>query len=336
MNILESIYRTMFESQTIPSSINDLDKVINQLIIANNLDGAKQQLHSFKLKYPSINTDSILIVPNSSYRTAYYHSPIGVKKEKLKLWLNDYIQHGYKAYCQPLLDHIRKYDHTINVDDINLNNLSVGQKIIPNHNPAPGVKVSVARITTNTNNIAVIINDIIDNIEQGYADPVHMNLGSAFANSGETMYGIDKKNGTDIQKYSANAWNEFWKTIASDKAHNPTLWKHNYMGGDLAPRLRELAVSMVSTMYQNLSSTAFTPATKSLVESDGRLLYTFVDAIFNGNGFFNKFAQIANQFVASKQTNTTLLTSKLLGIRRQMVPLIANRVPKITASVGIA
>ena len=91
---------------------------------------------------------------------------------------------------------------------------------------------------TYTDTVALIIN----NLEGGYYHPNMLQDGRVtdqrYASSGETMFGIDRKNAPPVVQATPE-WAQFWGLI--DGADAKDNWTWNYMGGDLAPQLEQLA-----------------------------------------------------------------------------------------------
>jgi hypothetical protein len=140
---------------------------------------------------------------------------------------------------------------------------------------------------------------VIKNMEGGYYHPDMLSDGrvkdSRYSASGETMYGIDRLAGGEINKTPAGI--EFWSLV--DGANARKTWKWNYMGGALARRLQQLAASMMRVRYDRLAATYLSPKTKEAVEKDERLLFHFVYACWNGDGWFKKFASDMNAAISS-------------------------------------
>lgn len=133
---------------------------------------------------------------------------------------------------------------------------------------------------------------VIDNFESGYYHPdmaKHFKPSdqALLAASGETMFGLDRKAGAgELAKY--DGWNEFWAVIdAADAKHK---WKHYYLGGSLAPRLKELAGNIMYTWFSKLTAKYLSPADIEKIAADDRLVIHFAYACWNGAFWFNKFA----------------------------------------------
>jgi len=162
------------------------------------------------------------------------------------------------------------------------------------------------------NRFKTVTNIVIDKLEGGYFNPNWHNVGdSRYSNSGETMFGIDRKAGGSLNDTVAGK--QFWSII--DKNKTPQVWKWNYKGGALAAQLKDLTSEIMYPQYESLANRYLTPQTKAIVDSDNRLLFHFIYAAWNGSGWFKKFATDMNQAVASGSTNSDKLVQVALDSR---------------------
>lgn len=158
-----------------------------------------------------------------------------------------------------------------------------------------------------------IVSIVIDNFEGGYYHPQMLADGrikdQRYKNSGETMLGIDRLRGGDINDTVAGK--QFWRIIDRERA--ALLWKWNYKGGSLLPQLKELVAEMLYPRYDTLCNRYMTPEVKAIVNSDKRLILHFAYAIWNGEGWFKKFATDCNR--EYKLNNVTPLAGVALHSR---------------------
>lgn len=157
-------------------------------------------------------------------------------------------------------------------------------------------------------------NLVIDKLEGGYYHPDMLADGrvkdSRYGSSGETMFGIDRKylgnpaNGSAQQK--------FWSVI--DNANARKMWQHNYFGGTLEPVLRQYAADIIYPEYSKYSSRYLNPKAQQTVDSDNRLAFNFIYSVWNGEGWFKKFAESLNNAVNNGITN-----------KDQLVDVVVNR-----------
>jgi ElaB/YqjD/DUF883 family membrane-anchored ribosome-binding protein len=145
---------------------------------------------------------------------------------------------------------------------------------------------------------------VIDKLEGGYWNPKWHGVPKGFENSGETMFGIDRVAGGNLNK--GEAGKKFWAKI--DAVKTPNVWKHGYLGGNLAPELKNLVVDIMQPAYEGYATRYLKPKTKEIVDNDARLLFHFIYGAWNGPGWFRKFANDMNNAVDSGITNTDKLT----------------------------
>jgi peptidoglycan hydrolase-like protein with peptidoglycan-binding domain len=178
---------------------------------------------------------------------------------------------------------------------------------------------------------------IIDNIEGGYANEVHFmnaannaknsDIKQALLNSGETMFGIDRKNGPTMT--------EFWEVVDensgwSDESADKEKWPHGYMGGDVEDELREYVYEWAIPTYEEFKNSKLDSEAKRLVDEDERLTTHFLYAVWNGVVFFNNFAKIVNSAVSQGIKDRDELWKVALDSRKNHSNgAISNTAPKI-------
>ena len=122
-----------------------------------------------------------------------------------------------------------------------------------------------------------------------------------YDNSGETMFGIDRRSG---QWDNTPKGREFFELIDSEKENYENMeefcqtWRWNYNGGTLQSELKSRAGDLMLTVYEN-NKDVFTPEALEEVESNKRLLFHFAYACWNGSGVFQSFAEDINDAVES-------------------------------------
>jgi hypothetical protein len=78
------------------------------------------------------------------------------------------------------------------------------------------------------------------------------------------------------------------------------------------------------------------PTAKKLVDSDSRLTFHFAYAVWNGPGWFRKFAKVINKSVENGELNTDVLSKKAIRSRVDSGnSLIAKSGRKIDDVLGI-
>jgi len=185
-----------------------------------------------------------------------------------------------------------------------------------------------------------IASQVIDLLEGGYYHPDMFGDGrlstssqSIYANSGETMYGLDRHAGhslfyssprkspdvrTNLQyipgyAYKTDAARQFWTLL--DQANAARTWAWNYKGGNLAGQLRNLAAGIMFDTYQKNAATYLQPATRAIIEKDPALMLNFAWATWNGPGFFKYYSDRLNEKVQNGETNPANLNTDTINAR---------------------
>lgn len=151
---------------------------------------------------------------------------------------------------------------------------------------------------------------IIDNFEGGYWNRDKTKPKSEictnhpwddmYENSGETMFGIDRRAGN----WDSNpAGREFFELIDDEKDNAGSMdefcstWKYNYKGGNLKEELKLRASALMKDVFDN-NINYLTPEAKKEVMGNKRLLFHFAYACWNGSGVFQNFAENINDAVS--------------------------------------
>jgi hypothetical protein len=129
--------------------------------------------------------------------------------------------------------------------------------------------------------------------------------------SGETMMGIDRKHGGNIN--TTPEGKEFWGLI--DKADAKNKWEWNYKGGPLESKLRNLVIKMIKPLFESYTQRYLDPEAREIVMKSPGLMFHFIYAVWNGPGWFRKFAEKINEKVKRgvkdpKQLYMTALKSR--------------------------
>lgn len=182
-----------------------------------------------------------------------------------------------------------------------------------------------------------LVISIIDNIEGGYYHPdmkSKLKNGERMGISGETMFGIDRKNGgTDVTTSAAGI--EFWNLVdaAYGTHHGDTSYYGDKADGKKIPatignRLRTLAANLILDRYSRYSAVLSAQA-KQIVERSPKLCLQFIYGCYNGQGNFNRFANVVNNAVAQGITDENTLFELVQESRRQKGGLIAEGADKL-------
>jgi hypothetical protein len=131
-----------------------------------------------------------------------------------------------------------------------------------------------------------------------------------FKNSGETMFGLDRKAGA-IETIKPEG-EEFFRLIDAEKkklgAEFCKKWKWNYRGGELEEPLKDLASKIMFKSYErNMKNYVKDPETKKRIESNRGLLLHMSYACWNGPAFFRDFAKLLDTAVKEGKTDADLL-----------------------------
>lgn len=161
-----------------------------------------------------------------------------------------------------------------------------------------------------------IVNVIIDNLEGGYYHPDMLADGrikdSRYSSSGETMLGMDRKTGGWETKGAAAE--EFWRLI--DEAGARQKWPYNYMGGALEPKLRSLVVQIMKPLFEKYLGLYMSKEAQAIVMNNTGLAFNFGYAVWNGPGWFQRFAKVINQKVAEGVTDPKELLKIAIDTRK--------------------
>jgi hypothetical protein len=159
-----------------------------------------------------------------------------------------------------------------------------------------------------------ITKKVIDNFEGGYWNYWQCKnhpWNSMYRNSGETLFGLDRKAG-NIENLSPEG-QEFFKLIDDEKkklgmTNFCNKWVYNYKGGELEDQLKELAAKIMFQQYEkNMSNFVKDPETKKRIENNDGLLLHMSYATWNGPGFFKKFAEKLENAVKDGKSDKELL-----------------------------
>lgn len=175
----------------------------------------------------------------------------------------------------------------------------IGGKKKKGNVPDPPIKV-----TKEMTSFAEVVKAVVVNLEGGYYNGGG-NGDPRYATSGETMFGIDRKQGGKINTSPAGI--KFWKIMDDNDAK--TSWPWLYIPKDpIKSELYALVAQMMKPNYDNYSRNDLDKEVKTLVESDGRLYYNMVYAAWNGPGWFKGFAKVLNEaYKAGSKTSDQLL-----------------------------
>lgn len=155
---------------------------------------------------------------------------------------------------------------------------------------------------------------VIDKFEGGYWNYWQCKnhpWDSIYKNSGETLFGLDRKAGA-IEKIKPEG-EEFFRIIDDEKkklgmANFCKKWVYNYRGGDKEEVLKNLAAKIMFKQYtSNMANFVKDPETKRRIENNKGLLLHMSYACWNGPAFFQGFAQKLQDGVKSGMSDRQLI-----------------------------
>lgn len=171
-----------------------------------------------------------------------------------------------------------------------------------------------------------ITKKIVDKIEGGYYHPSFKIKGAKRANgkymspssfspmgdSGETMFGIDRKHGGNI---NTNAYgSQFWGII--DNAQKiEGRWPYAYRGGQYQEKLMDLASKIMYDQYDKNARTYLTKEARKVIESNRNLFFQFAYASWNGAMYFKKLSNAVNNSVKKGIINSNELYDVVMNAR---------------------
>jgi hypothetical protein len=198
------------------------------------------------------------------------------------------------------------------------------------------------------NDFNVVCSRVIKELEGGYYHPDMLLDGrikdTRYGASGETMYGIDRKTGGTINDTSEGR--KFWSLIDAKGARKN--WDYNFTPRDpLKTQLYRLCCAMIKGRYDsNLKSFVKDQEVIDVINSDGRLMFNFVYATWNGSGWFEGWASEVKAKYAGGMKDTGELSAyvtkrrisnkDVLARGNKQNSLIAQGGQKIASILGIS
>jgi hypothetical protein len=179
-----------------------------------------------------------------------------------------------------------------------------------------------------SNNFEKVTSQIIDQLEGGYYHPDMLKDGrvkdSRYGNSGETMFGIDRKAGGSLENDSP-AGKEFWRLIDAEGARKK--WKHEYILKDnpsLDKKLRKLVAQIMEPLFLDNQKRYLSPEARKIINNNPKLYYNWAYATWNGPGWFQRMARDFNKKVEQGQSEKQLVDSVISWRKNSGSSLIAQ------------
>ena len=185
-----------------------------------------------------------------------------------------------------------------------------------------------------------LTNAIIDNIEGGYYHPdMKSNLrnGDRLGDSGETMFGIDRRAGapqfTTKTTDAVAFWNlvdQYYGTHHSDAAYYGDKADGRRVPANVGIQLRHYVSEMIEDAYDDWND-YLSDGAKRIVENDPRLMLQFWYAVWNGPGNFQKFANLVNAAYSNGERSALAFWNLIQNARRSRGGLFAEGADKLDA-----
>jgi murein DD-endopeptidase MepM/ murein hydrolase activator NlpD len=196
------------------------------------------------------------------------------------------------------------------------------------------VKLNASNINVDVKDWQGMVNLVIDKLEGGYYHPDMLKDGrvrdSRYGASGETMFGLDRRAGNNE---STPEGREFWAYVDSLNARSN--WKWNYMAKDnpeVGTKLRVLAANYIKPFYAKNMKRFLSPEAAAIVNNYAPLTFNFIYATWNGEGWFQKFANPLNKSIESGNTDPKSLNDLVNQVRAGSgSSLISQGAPKVAS-----
>ena len=169
--------------------------------------------------------------------------------------------------------------------------------------------------------------EVIKNLEGGYYHP-SMYPGrlkdDRLAKSGETMYGIDRKEGNPGTT-TCPACKKFWALLDEQEASKKWAWLY-IPPEPLKSQLINLAVEIMKPQYQqNMRENVKNKQLEKIINSDGRLMFNAVYASWNGPGWFAGFLRRITEEFEKGMTNPDDLVVLFVKLRLDNRGIVGNK-----------
>ena len=160
-------------------------------------------------------------------------------------------------------------------------------------------------ITKNVTKFEEVLALVIDNLEGAYSKG---GLDAGSANSGETLWGLDRKNHTGTYDTA------FWQLVdREDKSR----WNNNtYPKPKDKPVLYDSYKTIIKADYDSFKKLYLkNTEIANLIESDGRLYFNMIYAVYNGQGWFKGFSKVLEDAYLSGKTTSDALVEEIVNER---------------------
>jgi hypothetical protein len=179
---------------------------------------------------------------------------------------------------------------------------------------------------------------VVNNLEGLYFHPSMLNDGrveekyrTTYQSSGETLFGLDRKTGST----DGNA-KKFWAKVDSFKPNGNPKWRYNTLGNLNQSQINELyslGYKVIQPQY-NAALNNIPTGLKTIIESDGRLLFSFIYGVWNGSGWYAGYLKLLTEAYNKGITNPDDLLKKHIDDRKNPQRIYPNK-PQFALNIQI-
>jgi len=221
----------------------------------------------------------------------------------------------------PIIDSYQMYMSLLDSIKLGLSNSSNGIDSQKRLNAVKDAQSTPCNIVVKDSNFSFddVLKLVVDNLEgcyyNGNLNSINESARASYENSGETLWGLDRKRNKD--KEMPILEKQFWGLVDKKNKSKWNLFKYPKPSDE--PDLYTLYAKILKTDYDNFKKTALKYEPKSdnintklfeLIESDPRLYFNMIYAVYNGSGWFAGFFLLLKaSFTPGKTTSDELLTN---------------------------
>ena len=160
----------------------------------------------------------------------------------------------------------------------------------------PKKSIKCDTVTRDVKTFEDVLELVVDNLEGSYC-PGGLSCGSD--NSGETLWGLDRLN------HSGALDSKLWALV--DKEDKSKWNASKYPKPKDEPEIYEIYYKIIKSDYDSFSK-KLSSELKAIIESDGRLYFNMIYAVYNGSGYFQQFGKVLQSaYDDGKRTSDELL-----------------------------
>jgi hypothetical protein len=169
---------------------------------------------------------------------------------------------------------------------------------------------------------------VVNNLEGLYFHPLMLNDGrveekyrTTYQSSGETLFGLDRKQGSQDENAK-----KFWAKVDSFKPNGKPKWRYNTLGNLNQTQINELytlGYKVIQPSY-NTALNKIPAGLKTIIESDGRLLFSFIYGVWNGSGWYAGYLKLLTEAYNKGIINPDDLLKKHIDDRKNPQRIYPN------------